>query len=190
MKKILSLVLAMILVLSMAACTPTDNNKDNTEDQTKVPASALEVLQNIWALYGEEEKFFAMGGDSNNTVDNAPGAVDLTNADFLTYNLLVPADEHAKVTEAASLVHAMNANTFTGAAYKVADAEAFANTMKTAVMGNQWMCGFPETLLVVSFGGGYVLVAYGINDAINPFKTHMTTAYPDAKILINEAITG
>ncbi|MBO5953687.1 MAG: hypothetical protein J6Q53_06200 [Oscillospiraceae bacterium] len=214
MNKLLSLALALVMVLSMAACTSAgDNNGTNdgqnqsntgnsndmnqdtgnnggSGDQSQAPAGAVEVLQNIWALYGDDEKFFAMGGDSSNPVDNAPGAVDLKNTEFLTHSLLVPAAEQANITEAAALIHAMNANTFTGAVYKVSNAKAFAAAMKTAVLGNQWICGFPETLLIASVGNGYVVAVYGVNDAIDPFKTHMATAYPAAELLVNEAITG
>lgn len=187
MKKILSLVLVLVLALSMVACGTANNTTGETE--AKGPESALVAMQTIWEKYSAE-KFAAVGGDSNNMVDNAPGNVDLTNTDFLTYNLLVPEAEQSKVTEAASMMHMMNANSFTGAVYKVADAKAFGDAMKSAVMGNRWMCGFPDTLLITSLGGGYVLVAYGINDAMTPFKTAVEAAYPAAEVLVNEAITG
>ena len=190
MKKILSLVLVLALAVSMAACTPANNQGDNGgSTEAKGPESALVAMQTIWDKYSEE-KFFAAGGDTNNMVDGAPGTVDLKNTDFVTYNLLVPEAEQANITEAASLMHAMNANSFTGAVYKVSDAKAFGNAMKTAIMGNQWMCGFPDTLLIASLGGGYVLVAYGINDAMTPFKTAMEASFPEAEILVNDAITG
>ena len=191
MKKITAMLLVLVMALSLAACNTTPNNPETTTEPTVAgPASALEVLQNIWGLYTDENKFFAMGGDFNAPVDGAPGAVDLTNADFLTYNLLVPAAEQANVTEAASLIHGMNANSFTCGAYKVADPAAFATAMQTAIQGNMWMCGFPETLVVASFGGGYVLVAFGVNDAMTPFLTNLQTAYPAAELLVNEPIAG
>ena len=191
MKKIIALLLVAVMALGMAACAGTGNNevKDTTavtEDQITV-GSAVEVLETVWALYGEEEKFFAMGGDFNAPVDNAPGNVDVTNTEFLQYNLLVPEAQWASVTEAASLIHGMNANTFTCGVYKVSDANAFATAMQTAVQGNQWMCGFPETLIVYEIGG-YVLVAFGVNDAINPFLNHLATAYAGATELVNEPI--
>ena len=100
MKKITAMLLVLVMALSLAACNTTPNNPETTTEPTVAgPASALEVLQNIWGLYTDENKFFAMGGDFNAPVDGAPGAVDLTNADFLTYNLLVPAAEQANVTQ-------------------------------------------------------------------------------------------
>lgn len=207
MKKILSVLLVLVMVLSFAACTPAGNentgdtnentgstNESSTNeslaDDAVVPASALEVLENIWALYGENDKFFAMGGDYNNIVENAPGAVDVSTADFLTGNLIVPETETANITDAASLMHSMNANTFTGAAYCVSDVNAFATAMQSAIQGNQWICGFPEMLLIASVGGGYVVVAFGHGDAVGPFQDKLAEAYSEAEILVNEAITG
>ena len=192
MKKIFALLLAVVTVLSMAACsankpvetTPVTTVPPTTEP-TAVAASALEILETVWAQFGEEEKFFVMGGDFDNTVDGAPGKV--TNSDFIAGNLLVPADQTANITDVASLLHAMNANTFTCAAYAVADSQAFADAMKTAIQGNHWMCGFPEKLVIAEVGG-YVVVMFGHGDAVNPFLTNLNTAYPTTNVLVEEAI--
>lgn len=198
MKKLIALTLALVMALSLAACGAADetgtttgaNNETETTVASEVEVnSALEVLEKVWALYAEDQKFYAMGGDYNAPVDNAPGSVELSNTDFLTYNLLVPEAEQAGLVEAASLIHAMNANTFTCGAYVVGDAEAFASAMQTAIQGNQWMCGFPETLYIVNVGG-YVVVAFGVNDAMTPFQTNLTTAFPGATELVNEPIAG
>ena len=192
MKKIIALLLVAVMALGMAACGAAEEAGTTaaatTEAKVEAPASAVEVLENVWALYNEEtEKFFAMGGDFNAPVDGAPGNVDVTNTEFLQYNLLVPEAQWASVTEAASLIHGMNANTFTCGAYKVADVAAFAEAMKEAILNNQWMCGFPERLLVVNVGG-VVVVAFGINDAMTPFQTHLAEAYAGAETLIDEPI--
>jgi predicted small lipoprotein YifL len=192
MKKIFALLLAVVTVLSMAACgankpvetTPVTTVPPTTEPAA-VAASALEILETVWAQFGEDEKFFVMGGDFDNMVDGAPGKV--TNSDFIAGNLLVPADQTANITDVASLLHAMNANTFTCAAYAVADVNAFATAMQTAIQGNQWMCGFPEKLLIAEVGG-YVVVAFGHGDAVNPFQTKLTAAYPTTQILVDEPI--
>ena len=199
MKKILALLLAAVMVLSMAACA--NNNDNETTEATEgseapevvAPASALEVLETVWALYGEDEKFAVIGGNMESPVDGAPGNYDMAYAENLTYNLLIPADQLASVDEAATMIHMMNANTFTGGVVHLVedtDVAAFASTLRDAVQGNQWMCGFPETLVIAAIGGEYVLVAFGLNDAMSPFQTHLATAYPDAEILYNEAIAG
>ena len=203
MKKLIAMLLALTMLVAFAGCNTTNNETNNNAPETNAPetnapetteaapvaASALEILETVWAQFGDDEKFFVMGGDFENMVDGAPGAVNVAGTDFLTGNLIVPAGQTANITEAASLIHGMNANTFTCAAYAVSDAQAFATAMQAAIQGNQWICGFPEKLLIAEVGG-YVVVVFGVGDAVNPFQTNLTTAYPTANILVDEAITG
>ena len=183
MKKILALILAMIMVLSFAACGNSEAETENGGEEV-TGGSALEILETVWGKFGEDEKFFAMGGDYDNMVDNAPGAV--TNADFISGVLLVPAG--TETLEAASLVHAMNLNSFTAGAFKVADAAAFAETMHEAIASNQWMCGFPDKMVIATIGNEYVVAAFGVNDAINPFAAKFVEAYPSATVVYSESI--
>ena len=183
MKKILALILAMIMVLSFAACGSTETPAEGENTEVTV-GSALEILETVWGKFGEDEKFFAMGGDYDNMVDAAPGAV--TNADFISGVLLVPAG--TETLEAAGLVHGMNLNSFTAGAFKVADAAAFAETMHEAIASNQWMCGFPDKMVIATIGNEYVVAAFGVNDAINPFEAKFVEAYPAAEIVYSEAI--
>lgn len=188
MKKILAFLLAAVMMLSFAACGNSEPAEgENAETEVNV-ASALEIIEKVWAEFGEDEKFFAMGGDYDNMVDGAPGAV--TNADYISSVLLVPAEASSEISEAAGLVHGMNLNSFTCGAFKVADAAAFAETMHGAIGSTQWMCGFPDKMVIATFGSEYVLVAFGVNDAINPFEEKLTAVYPEATIVYSEAITG
>ena len=186
MKKIIALLLALTMLVAFAGCNNT-TAPETTEDTEAAPvaASALEILETVWGQFGDDEKFFAMGGDFDAMVDGAPGKV--TNTDFMTGNLIVPADQTANITDAAALTHGMNANTFTGAAYAVADSQAFATAMQTAIQGNQWICGFPERLVIAEVGG-YVVVVFGHSDAVTPFQTKLTAAYPTTNVLVDEAI--
>ena len=193
MKKILALLLAAVMVLSMAACG-NNANTDETQatEATETAASALEILETIWAKYGEDEKFAIIGGNMESAVDGAPGNYDMAYAENLTYNLLVPADQLASVDQAATMIHMMNANTFTCGAVKLAegtDEAAFASAMRDAIQGNMWMCGFPERLLIASVRG-CVVMAFGLNDAMNPFQEKLTAAYGDLTVLYDEAIAG
>ena len=221
MNKIIALLLVAVMALSLAACgnttpaettgttaavettvdtTPVETTEavedttpvETTEGTVAAENAASTVLNNIWALYTEDTKFFAMGGDYNAMVDGAAGVVDVTVTDFLNVSLIVPEAELANIAEAASLLHAMNANTFTGAAYVLAegaDEAAFVAAMQTAIQGNQWMCGFPETLLIAKCDG-VIVVAFGNGEVMTVFNTNLTTAYAEAEILVNEAIGG
>ena len=191
MKKLITLCLALVMVLAMAACgnknaeTPTEPENAPVE----VPASALEILENVWALYGDDEKFPVMGGDANNMVDGAPGAFDLSDSEMVTYQLLVPADQLANIDEAASLFHGMMLNNFTcGVFHVTGSAQDFAKAMVDAVKNNQWRCGMPETMQVSVIGGEYVLMAFGINDAMTPFEAKLAEAYPTAETVANEPV--
>ena len=217
MKKIISLVLVAVMALSLVACgtkTPAETTAPVTEApiettapvteapeteapvETQTPVAstgALAVLENIWNLYGEGEKFAVIGGNIEANIMDAPGNYDMAYAENLTWNLLVPAEQLANVDEAATMIHMMNANTFTCGVVHLTegtDAAAFAQVMRDAIQGNQWMCGFPETLTVAVIGGEYVLIAFGVNDAMNPFMTHFAEAFADANILFNEAVAG
>ena len=194
MKKIISLALVAVLALSLVACgnKPAETTPVETAPAVTVE-SALAALESIWALYGEDEQFAVIGGNMENPVDGAPGNYDMAYAENLTWNLLVPEAEIANVDQAATMIHMMNANTFTcGVVHLVegTDVEAFAQTMRDAIQGNMWMCGFPETLTVAVIDGSYVLIAFGVNDAMNPFMAHFAEAFPNANILFNEAVEG
>ena len=189
MKKLIALLLVAVMALSLAACGEEEKTTPTTTEAAPVAAPApLDVLTAAWNGLAEENKFFAMGGDFNAPVDNAPGTV--TDKDYITGSLLVPEAEQANIAEISNLVHAMNANTFTCGAYKLADgadASAFVTAMQTAIKGNQWMCGFPETLLIASVDGTIVVI-FGHGDAVTPFKTALTTAYPTTQILVEEPL--
>lgn len=190
MKKLIALLLALTLVMGLVACGNNETGNETTTEAVVKPASALEVLEKTWAAVAEDSKFFAMGGDMNNMVDNAPGAYSLTD-EGLTATLLVPADQIANIDEAASLVHGMMLNNFTFGAYHVTgDVAAFMEAMHTAISGNQWICGQPEKLIIAVVGGEYVVAGFGINDAVTPFETAFTATYPDAEMKYNEAIAG
>lgn len=200
MKKLIALLMALSMVAMMAACT-TGNTEtpatDATEGTEAVTApsvnSALEVLETIWNAYGEDEKFAVIGGNMESPVDGAPGNYDMAYAENLTYNLIVPAELIPAVDEAASMIHMMNANTFTSGVLHLVDGTnvtEFADAMHNAISTNPWMCGFPEHMVIAVIDSSYVLIAFGVNDAMTPFQTHLNEVYPEANIVYNEALAG
>lgn len=192
MKKMISLLLALIMVVGVfAGCS--DSKKPG---KVEGPETALVLLETVWGLYAEEEKFPVMGGDTF-TMD-APGAVTMGGEENPLWNLYVPEDQLANITDAATMIHAMNGNTFTCGAMKLADGadvEAFAQAMRDAIMSTHWMCGFPEKLIVANIGS-YVVVAFGLDGVnfpedgqiITPFVTHLKEAYSSISILFEEEI--
>lgn len=188
--------LAMLLLLCMAVCFVGcgQNKKEDTnqiEVTEKVAESALEILEKAWGTYGEDEKFAAIGGDMSNPVDNAPGEFDYSDAENLDYSLGFPTDSVSLIDDCASLTHMMNANTFTSAAYHINDAdrvEELIAAVKDNILARQWMCGFPDKLVIIQVGDDYVVTAFGKNDPIETFKTKITTEYSEAKVVVEEII--
>ena len=187
MKKIVSLLLAALLVLSLAACGSKNNNSG---DKPATPTSALNILETVWNTYGEDEKFAVVGGDFSgaNTREDAPGVFDLKDRALVDSELGLP--ETAAVDEAASLVHMMNANTFTCGALRVKngdDAAKLAEDLRDAIQSKQWMCGFPDKLVIATLGN-YVVSVYGDEELVNTFRDKLQAAYSDAAIAYDEMI--
>lgn len=204
MKKLIALILAGLMLFAFAACgTTTDTNNDGEETKaetqgeqnegTDTPAgieAPVDILTAVWSTYDEDHKFFAMGGDMANPVDNAPGAYSLADMEAASSQLVCSADTLAMVDSAAALFHGMNLNTFTGAAYHIkdgSDAAAFITAAKNDIQNNQWMCGFPEKLLVAEITSEYVVVVFGNGEAIDYFNTQLAAQYSSADITV-EAI--
>lgn len=84
----------------------------------------------------------------------------------------------------------MNANSFTAGAYQVknsSDIETIAAAIKDNIMNRQWMCGFPDKLIVISAGDS-IVSAFGNEDFIELFKTKTLAALDGAKLLYEEPI--
>ena len=198
MKKVLAIILSLSMLVCFAACG-ADNDKndaaDNNDNDAAVKLEGVnapaDILTTVWNGFGEEERFFATGGDFSAPVDNAPGAMNIEDADTMLSMAVCPADALAMIDGAASLLHAMNANTFTGIAYHLKDAatvQSFLDTAKGAIQSNQWMCGFPEKLVMATVTDEYVVVAFGAADIVDNFKTKLTAAYDVAEVVTDEAL--
>ena len=196
-KRILTALLSIAMVLSFAACGGKDTNNNNSSNSDKNPGnsqsatkSTVDVLNNVWNKFPQEEKFFAMGGDNANMQEDKAGKFSTTDTEGLKHTLHISDDAIALVDEAASLIHSMNANTFTAASFSLKDKskkDDFANSLKESIKGTQWMCGFPETLVIYTVDD-YVVYALGNVDLIKTFKTTLEKTYSDAKLVTEEAL--
>lgn len=164
------------------------------ETPSETPAAqdtgALSLLTSVWSTYSEDDKFPAAGGDAEHSVDGAPGSFDVSNADNLTYQLTFPSADVSLIDGAASLVHMMNLNTFTCGAFHVSDAgnvSTVADDIRSAVQGKQWMCGFPDKLVIFT-SGQYVVSVYGNESLVNTFRDKFVAAHSGASTVYDEAI--
>ena len=187
MKKFVALLLAMTLTLSLTACgggKTAETTKDDTEGKT-----AVQILEDVWAVYEEDEKFAIAGGDYTTMVPDAPGAVDVSDGETLDTLLGFPADSAGLIDAGASMMHMMNQNTFTAGVYHVTnadDVQTVADAVKENIMNRQWMCGFPDDLVVYSVGASYVAVVFGAEDVVDNFEDALEEVYASTKILYEE----
>lgn len=201
MKKLLALLLTGIMAFGITACSKatTENITEDSQKEEVTITDANEILTNIWNKFEDEDtdenmyndKFAVIGGHFENPVDNAPGKYDVSKAEDLEFNLCVPQDAIAKIDDAASMIHMMNANTFTAGAFHVkeaADLDSFVKEVKERTIGNQWMCGFPDQLLIVTIGDNYVVSAFGNADTMKEFKAALIAEYDVAKVVVEEAL--
>ncbi len=190
MKKIVALLLAMTLALSLTACgdgKTAETTKDDTEGKT-----AVDILTDAWAVYEEGEKFAIAGGDYTTMVPDAPGAVDVSDGETLDALLGFPADSAGLIDDGASMMHMMNQNTFTAGVYHVTkadDVQKVADAVKENIMNRQWMCGFPDDLVVYSVGANYVVAVFGAEDVVDNFEDALEEVYASTKILYDEDLT-
>ena len=162
-----------------------------TDSAEAISSPEADLLSTIYNALAEDQKFPISGGDSENLVMDAPGALSLSKADEWADLTGLPADEADSIDGAASMIHMMNANTFTGAAYhltKGTDADAFAEAVKQTVLAKQWICGMPDTLLILS-SDDYVITAFGASELIENFKTAALSAVSGSEVILETPVT-
>ena len=178
MKKFFALMLAAVMALSLVACGSSNDAKDDQSgDKPAEITSALGILETAWNDYGDDEKFSVVGGKTGeNMVEDAPADYDLSDRATAEANLALP--EAAQVDQAATLSHALNANTFTAAAYHAtSDTAELAQQLRDNIMQRQWMCGFPDKLVVAEVGDEYVVTVFGADELVDTFMTHLNGIY-------------
>lgn len=188
MKKVISLLLVAMLVVSFAACGAGDGDKGGES----TIASPVELLNAVWATYEDAEKFPGAGGDEANQNMEGPGAYGLEDAEGFAAITHFPAESMAKIDAAATLMHMMNANTMTVAAYHVVDGTdmaALADEVKASVMATRWMCGFPEKLVIVTVED-YMVSYFGNGEIVDTFTSKLTAVYASAEVVVDEAIVA
>ena len=190
MKKWIAMLLAVLTAVSLTACAAKNGGQETASD---IP-DALTILDTVWASYSEDEKFPAAGGDysEENMTDGKPGKVSLEKPAEIEYLLTLPASVIEEADDAASLFHMMNGNTFTCGALRLTDAgklDEAAKEIRDYIMAKQWMCGFPDKLIVVSVDN-YLISCFGAEDLVNTFRDKLQAAYSGAVVITDEPIVA
>ena len=190
MKKILALLLAAVMALSFAACTNKGSEGGATSPagaQTNQPKSALEILEKVWSKYSADEKFPATGGSEKHMKEDMPGKFDVSDAEALDFELGFPKANASEIDDAASLMHMLNQNNFSCGAYHVKDSgnvEALAGKIKENILARQWLCGFPEKLVILTVGD-YIVSVFGAGELTDTFIAKLSAEYSSAKQLFD-----
>ena len=190
MKKILAFVLAAVMVLSLAACTDKGSEGGATSPsgaQTNQPKSALEILEKVWSKYSADEKFPATGGSEKQMKEDMPGKFDVSDAEALDFELGFPKANASEIDDAASLMHMLNQNNFSCGVYHVKDSgnvEALAGKIKENILARQWLCGFPEKLVILTIGD-YIVSVFGAGELTDTFIAKLSAEYSSAKQLFD-----
>lgn len=216
MKKILAMILALMMVLSLAACGDTDprqpnepddgvadSNDDVSSGNVDVPDiadeeiyepsifSALDVLTEIWNAYPEDIKPMSFGGDYENNIENAPAAHTIADGGAeLDNSIGYPAELIDKIDEAVALRHMMNVNTFTAGAYHLTDAgdaAAVCDAIYDNLMNRSYLCGAPQWMVIAVINGNYVVNAFGAEDLIYAFRDAAVGLYGNDITVVYDA---
>lgn len=167
----------------------SDSSQAGTEESTDSP---LAILNTIWATYEEAEMFPVAGGDfsEENANMEGPGRYSIADAEALDSALGFPAASIAKLEDAASIVHMMNANTFTCGAYRVKageDLKVIADEIKANITARQWMCGIPEKYVIIALDKD-IICAFGAADIVDVFTGKVKTSFASAETLVEDNI--
>lgn len=199
MKKLTALLLAVAMAFTCVACGGNAGNEGNGGNGASVEIKdATEILTKAWESYNntvsDDYKFPVGGGNLENfelvVMDNA-GKCDLTlegAKDSISVSYCIPLETLEMVDDNGNMMNMMMANNFSASAYHVTDSanvETVVASIKDATVNNMWMCGMPDTLIIVTIGD-YVVSAFGNGEVIEYFKTAITTVYADAKVAVEE----
>ncbi len=209
MKKLLALFVIASIAATCVACAGNASNAGSEEQSQETSVSdvasseaavevaeANEILTKAWEEYkasvAEDLQFPIGGGNPETAVMDAPAKFDTSveaAQDTLTASYCATPDFVAKTDDVATMMNMMMANNFTAAAYHVTDAanvEGAVAELKDATLNNQWMCGMPETLIIVTVGDDYIVSAFGNGQVIDAFKTALQNVYGDAAVVAVE----
>ena len=212
MKKILALILASMMLLTLVACGNTNNTSDE-ETTTEAPSTVVEVksaedmlnatvdaflteaaplfempVEEVMAYfnggyYGESEDTHCIGAAKVVPLDNEYAIGALMSGTLISEANLEKIDD-------AALFTGMNANNFTTFVYHVknsADVATIASDFESAVTNNMWFCGFPEIYFAIQVGD-YIFAGFGLEAQVNVMKTAIAATYENATVLCEGVI--
>ena len=95
-----------------------------------------------------------------------PGKFDVSDAEALDFELGFPKAQAVGDRRCRIAGHMLNQNNFSCGVYHVkssGNAEALAGKIKENILARQWLCGFPEKLVILNVGDYIVSVFVPLN---------------------------
>ena len=215
MKKLICLLLALAMTLSLAACgskaddkmpeednpaqaeTPIDDKQDepaadDTDKDEKSGTVVIEPDANKDEKSDEAQKP-AEPTKSDSKKDETPASKPSEPTKPAETPSETPAETPtAQDTGALSLLTSVwstysEDDKFPAAGGDASNVSTVAADIRSAVQGKQWMCGFPEKLVILT-SGQYVVSVYGNESLVNTFRDKFVAAHSGASTVYDEAI--
>ena len=122
--------------------------------------------------------------------EDKPGKFDVSDAEALDFELGFPKANASEIDDAASLMHMLNQNNFSSGVYHIkgsGNAEALAGKIKENILARQWLCGFPEKLVILTVGD-YIVSVFGAGELTDTFAAKLSAEYSSTKQLFDVPI--
>ena len=164
--------------------------QEETQESTEDTTTANDIMDYTWGMIPADQMPNVIGGHYSNEFTGAPASYELSYEDELAAMLMIPENQIENVIDASTAVHLMNANSMTLGMVKLAegtDMKAFADDVYKTISENQWMCGFPEKLVIAQIHEDYVFIAYGLTDLLDLFTQNLYDSWSNNEFY-NEAI--
>lgn len=207
MKKTTIAAIMAITVLTLGACGKAPATQAPTQapvateapqaTSTPVPTEApkqfadcKELLDKIYDAHSDDFRYPVAGGSEDNISYEGPAIFTLGTGEALDAMTGFPVAEIAKIDQAATAMHAMNANTFTAGAYhltNVSDASALAKAIASNIQNRMWVCGCPERLIVIQVDD-VLISAFGFQDIVEYFRDTTSSTFQNVTVLVEENI--
>lgn len=184
MKKIKMIVVAGV-VLAMALSMVSCGNKGGASEYENGEA----LLGAVYNTYSEEDKLPVCGGNGENGNPEGPGAFTLDNGEEFETVTGFPADYIENVSDAATMMHLMNANNLTAAAFKFdGDTNAMIDAYTKSIDDKSWLCGAPETFVLMK-ADGYIISVFGENGMVDSFVKYTEGLIENTEVVVNQPVT-
>ena len=172
MKKILALVLAMLMMLSFAACSGNTETEEPSTEVTVNPVegTADEIIEKIYAELETLPEFPVM-------------TVNLADLDAESFPMFTGLADNSKVADSAASEAMMGSQAYSMVVVRVndaAEAETVANEMLNGINTRKWICVEADDLVVAAYG-----------DVIMLYMVDSTFGLPsDAAVAAFNAVCG